>query len=101
MKNIKEIEKEFDEKFDSRFYGKPKLVPLDVDKVKDFLTSSLLSQLEDIQKWVAEERKRNDDAKCNHKEPRGVTANEYDCTDIHIGRAEMLSDLSTYIDSLK
>lgn len=28
----------------------------------------------------------------DHSKPRGVTANPYDCTDLHIGRTEGISD---------
>ncbi len=46
---------------------------------------------------------RNTDmpAKCRlHSEPRGMTANDYDCTDIHIGYQEALSDLLNRIDKI-
>lgn len=48
------------------------------------------------------EKEKNKKYKCEiHNKPMGLTANYYDCTDIHIGRAEALSDISTIIKSFR
>ena|SRR3990167_3252576 len=37
---------------------------------------------------------RNKDATCQkHRKPRGITANDYDCSDLHTGYEECLSDV--------
>ena len=48
---------------------------------------------------IEEELEKNDKAPCKepHSAPRGETANDYDCRDIHIGRAEALYDLLSLI----
>ncbi len=80
MKNIKEIEKEFDGKFAVYHFTSE----AQRDRVKSFLSSSLLSQLEDIQKYIEKEKKRM-----------------YGTEGYTDGCLDALSDLSTYIDSLK
>lgn len=41
-------------------------------------------------------------AKCKeHSKPRDITANDYDCTDIHIGHHEALADLLSALNKDK
>lgn len=70
-----------------------------------YLVESLLAEqkkelLDLVEKEV--EKEKNKKYKCEiHNKPMGLTANYYDCTDIHIGRAEALSDISTIINNLR
>lgn len=59
-----------------------------------FIGDVLKDQREGMVKILKELRKQNDRATCQdaHREPRDISASEYDCSDIHIGRSEALSD---------
>lgn len=47
---FQQSKKEFREKFDSRFYGKPKLVAVDVNAVESHLTQTVVRVLEEVRK---------------------------------------------------
>lgn len=63
---------------------------------KDFdtLTAQIIrNTCELIEQKLKELEKQNHDAKCQWSKPRGITASDYDCTDLHTGYAEALSDI--------
>lgn len=55
--------------------------------------------LDELEKEVKGLIKRNKTAKCCHRTPREVTANDYNCSDMHLGAAETLSDVLSIITS--
>lgn len=52
IKIIREAEEEWDANFDSRFYGRPKLLSLDPDKLRDFSRTSTLKLLEGVKEMI-------------------------------------------------
>lgn len=58
-----------------------------------------LEALEEAETILKKEMRH--ESPCQHQEPRGVTANEYNCADIHIGRKEGLSDAISALQALK
>lgn len=60
---------------------------------EDWLKSALSRYKEGVVGIVAEIGKKDHDKNCQYDTPRGMTANAYDCTDIHIGYKEAVSDI--------
>ncbi len=47
----------------------------------------------ELKEQIQKLREQNNKGICNHKKPRGDNASEYDCTDLHIGYDEAISDV--------
>lgn len=62
--------------------------------VKDFIRETLASEKQRVVETVRTLLKKNMSATCKeHRKPRGIDAQDYICTDLHIGYEEAISDV--------
>ena len=98
MNNLNQIKKEMEERFDEKFNAIFETIGREdwyaIKDIKSFIFQDYTKKIvEGIREEVERLRKRNDKSDCRHREPRGITADDYDCSDIHIGAAEAFSDV--------
>jgi hypothetical protein len=97
----KTTKEEFDD-FDYKNDIRASLGDETTEKFLDFISTHFTANRV-IEAEIEKLEKQNKNVPCleQHKEPRSITANDYDCSDIHIGRAEAFSDLKNTLTNNK
>lgn len=93
MNPLKDISERFDEEFgdpDKRTFVGQKRAMI----IKGFIRKELISLLEGLKEEIDILEKKSDAGSISHE------GDEYDCTDMHVGYSEAVSDIKPLIDKL-
>ena len=95
------------EEFDRKYPLETTTFVVSRDSILSFIHSQIILAEERVREKIVESireevnRLINEDsqAKCAHRELKDIISNNYDCSDIHIGRKEALYDIFSLLDT--